>query len=73
MTMKRSAGGGRRKCAHDGGISRQKFECAVPDCNSKLRSDKLRGHYLRDILCKIQADPECEGGQNFSYFVFFYA
>ena len=25
---------------------------------------------LRDILCKIQADPECDGGEIFSYISF---
>ena len=41
---------GRKKSAHEVGLSRQKFKCAVEDCTHMFRSDRLKEHYTRQVI-----------------------
>ena len=59
MSLKhtRDGGGGRKKSAHEGGLSLQIFSCVVHDCDYEGRSDKLRNHYRSKVIWLTNGNP----------------
>ena len=53
----RDGGGGRKKSAHEGGLSLQIFSCVIHDCDYEGRSNKLRNHYGSKVIWLTNGNP----------------